>query len=246
VSILGGLKLKVAMLMMLIFFTIALMSYANASLLDQPRVYEYALYNLAVLVGTPMEAYPGQNITMSIAANASAKLTINYTAIEFYTFDNSTMMDENFSFIVWIDYNNSMSLSSGQTTETSYNITIPDYASNIVYGKLILEWIETGTEESNTYERNSTFIATSLKNLELERLRSKVPELEKENADLKNNVTEINNTLTEALNNLTDTTNRYEGEASGTRSVITILAITTIFFVATTLYLVLRKPEQYW
>jgi hypothetical protein len=258
---LRALKPKVVLLMMLIFFALTLRPAASASVPDQPRVYEYALYNLAVLVNSSIEAYPGQNMTVSIAANASAGLTVNYTAIQFYTFNNSTMVDENFSLVVWIDYNSSMFLSSGQTSNvTSYNVTIPDYASNVVYGKLTLVWTEKGTEESNVYARESTFIVTSLNSPELEKLRSEVPELQKENADLKNNITEmsntlaealnnitqINNTLTQALNNLTDTQNRYEGEASGTRSVIAILAVTTVFFVGTTLYLVLRKPRQYW
>jgi hypothetical protein len=256
VSIMVGQQLRVVILLTLIFFTITLTPYAWTSLQDQ-RMYEYAFSNLAVQVGTTSEAYPGQNITVNIFANASAKLTINYTAIELYTFSNLTMADENFSLIVWIDHNSSISLSPDQTPiEASYDVKIPDDAFNVVYGKLVLIWTETGTEESTTYARNSTLVATSLKNAELENLRSRVPELEKENADLKNNNTETNNNLTKALNDLADTKNNLtkalndladtKNQVNGATSVIAVLAITTIFFVATTLYLVLRRPKQYW
>lgn len=221
-------------------FLVTLMPSSGASSSDQIRVFEYSLYNLIVHVESPLEAYPNQSITVNITATASAKLILNYTAIELYTFNSSTMKDEKFADIEYINYSNPLSFSGGQSwSETSYSSTIPEAALSVVYGKLILVWTETGTHESTTYEREPTFIITSLKNPELERLKM-------ENEGLKKNITDINNTLTEALNNLTDIRNRYEGEVGGTRSVATLLAVTTIFFVATTVYLIMRKPKEYF
>lgn len=216
------------------------MPFAGANSSDQIRVFEYSLYNLKIYVRSPLEAYPNQSITVNITATASAKLIINYTAIELYTFNSSTMKDEKFAYIEYINYSSPLSFSVGQSwSETSYDSTIPESALSVVYGKLILVWTETGTDESTTYTREPTFIITSLKNPELERLKM-------ENEELKQNITDINNTLTEALNNVTDARNRYEGEIGNTRSVATFLAVTTIFFVATTVYLVMRKPKEYF
>jgi hypothetical protein len=216
------------------------MPFAGASSPDQIRVFEYSLYNIKIYVRSPLEAYPNQSITVNITATASAKLIVNCTAIELYTLNSSTKRDEKFAHIEYINYSNPLSFSGGQSwSETSYNSVIPESALSVVYGKLILVWTETGTDESTAYTREPTFIITSLKNPELERLRM-------ENEELKKNITDINDTLTEALNNLTDIKNRYEGEIGNTRSVATLLAVTTVFFVATTVYLVMRKPKEYF
>ncbi len=220
---------------------------ANANSSNQIHVYEYTFGALTVHVKNPLEAYPNQTISMNITAEASATLIINYTAIELYTFNNSTLKDEKFDSIIYVDEEAPVLIFGGKSlNETCYNVTIPDYASNVVYGKLVLLWMEKGTEESTTYRRESTFIMAYLRNPELEGLRSRVPELERENIELQENITSLNNSLTELLNNLTDVKNRYEGELSGTRSAITVLAITTISFLASTAFLFLRKPKQYW
>lgn len=217
----------------------------NANSLDEYRVYKYALAGFEVWFEYPFEAYPNETITVNVTIKAQTDLIVNWTQIELYTLHNLTKDYTLFNSIIYVSEPKSL-LGGKSLNETSYEVKIPDYATNALYGKMILKWTIKGTDESTFYEREPTFIMGYLRNPELERLRSKVPELERENAELKGNVTDLNNTLTELLNNLTDVKNRYEGELSGTRSVVTILAITTIFFVATTAYLVMRKPKEYW
>jgi len=106
-------------------------------------------------------------------------------------------------------------------------------------GKIVLKWTIEGTEETTTYERKSTFIMGYLKNLELENLKNEIERLKGENTQLRGNLTEL-------LNNLTEIKNRYEGELNGTRSTVAVLAVTTLFFLATTAYLIMRKPKEYW
>jgi hypothetical protein len=125
-------------------------------------------------------------------------------------------------------------------------VTVPASAFNVIYCKLTLVWTEMGTEESNTYTRQTTFIMASVYNPELERMRDLLPKLQIQNAILRRNMTEMNDTLTQALKDLTDAKNRYEGDMSNTRSVVTLLGITTVFFVATTVYLIVRKPKDYF
>lgn len=241
---------------LLLFVTIMINS-GNANSLDQN--YVYSLAGFEVWVEYPSETCPNRTITVNVTVKAWTKLIVNRTQVELHTFDNLTREDELFYNIEYVSNPESL-LGGDSLNETSYEIKIPDYATNILYGKLILRWTVEGTEESTTYEREPTFIMTHLRNPEVENLRSKVSKLKEENAELNENITDLNNTiadldntiadlnstLTEILNNLTDVEKRYEGELSGTRSVVTILAITTIFFVATTAYLFLRKPKQYW
>lgn len=239
--------LRTGMLSLLLLLVASVIQSASANLSNEIHIYEYTLHDLTVRVENPLEAYPNQTMNINITAEASAKLTINYTAIELYTFSNLTMTDEKFDCIIHVEEENPVLLLGGELlNETCYNVTIPEYASNIVYGKLILLWTEKGTEESTSYRREPTFIVTYLRSPELENLRSKVSELEEENNELKGNITDLNSTLAELLDELSDIENRFEGELSGTRNVVTILAISTVFFVATTAYLSIRKPKQQW
>jgi hypothetical protein len=235
------------MFVTLVSFTSALLPYAKASGSDLIGSYEYGLYNLKIRVENSPEAYPNQSITLNMTVEASAKLAINYTAIELYTLNSSTMKGEKFAYIEFINYSNPMSLSGGQPPyKISYDATVPASAFNVIYGKLTLDWKEMGTEESNTYTRQTTFIMASVYNPELERMRDLLPKLQIQNAILRRNMTDMNDTLTQALNDLTDARNRYEGDMSNTRSVVTLLGITTVFFVATTVYLIMKKPKDYF
>jgi hypothetical protein len=226
--------LKTLVLAILMLFAATAVHDANSS--NQIHVYEYgpASHDLVVQVKNPLEAYPNQTVNVNITVEASVDLTIKHVAIELYTFNDSKFDD-----IIYVEKGKPVTVSSGKSLNKIFNVTIHEQASNIVYGKLILEWTKKGTEEGETIEKEPTFIMIYLRNPELESLRSKVPELEE-------NVTKLNRTLTDALNNLTDLENRYEGGLSDTRSVLTILAITTIFFAVTTVYLFTRKPKQYW
>jgi hypothetical protein len=235
------------MFVSLVFFTSTLLPHARASGSDLIGSYEYGLYNLKIHVENSPEAYPDQKITLNMTAEASAKLAINYTAIELYTLNSSTMNGENFASIEFINYSNPLLFSGGQSSyKTSYDVTVPASAFNVIYCKLTLVWTEMGTEESNTYTRQTTFIMASVYNPELERMRDLLPKLQIQNAILRRNMTEMNDTLTQALKDLTDAKNRYEGDMSNTRSVVTLLGITTVFFVATTVYLIVRKPKDYF
>jgi hypothetical protein len=226
--------IRTLILAMLMLFAATIVRDANSS--NQIHVYKYRPVpnDLIVQVENPLEAYPNQTVNANITVQASVNLTINHMEIELYTFNDSKFDD-----IIYVEKGNPVPFSSGKSLNKIFNITIHEQASNIVYGKLILEWTKKGTEGGETIEKEPTFIMIYLRNPELESLRSKVPELEE-------NVTKLNRTLTDALNNLTDLENRYEGGLSDTRSVLTILGITTIFFAATTVYLFTRKPKQYW
>jgi hypothetical protein len=244
------------------FFMAAILPYARANGSDQIGSYDYGLYNLKIHIENPAEAYPNQNLTINLTAEASAKLMINYIAIELYTFNSSTMNGENFTSIEFVNYSTPLLLPGSLSSyKASFDAAVPVSAFNVVYARLNLTWTEGfGTVESSTYARQTTFIMASVYNPELERLRDLLPKLQKQNAILRRNVTymndsltqalndltDMNNTLTQAFNNLTDATSRYQGDIGNTRTVATVLGVTTVFFVATTVYLTMKKPKDYF
>jgi hypothetical protein len=64
-------------------------------------------------------------------------------------------------------------------------------------------------------------------------------------ANLNGDFEQLNNTYWELQANYTSLTGNL-GELDNTRRLSTILGVTTAFFVATTVYLVVRKPKEIW
>jgi hypothetical protein len=226
---------RILTLTLLALLLIAVIRGVNAN--APVHIYRYSYAGVEVAIENPYEIYPEQNITVNVAMKALVNLTVSWMRMEMYTFHNLTTEETLFHNISHIS--TPTSLFGGQWLNKTYEVLIPDFAANVLYGKMVLKWTINGTEETTTYERKLTFIMGYLKNVELENLKNEVERLENENAQLKENLTVL-------LNNLTEIRNRYEGELNGTRSTVAVLAITTVFFLATTAYLVLRKPKQYW
>jgi len=208
------------------------------------RVYMYSFAGIEVKIEYPFETYPNQNITINVAIRALTDLILNYTQVDLYVLHNETKEENLFYSILHIS--EPKLLKVGEWFNKTYEVFIPEYAINLVYGKLILKWTLRGTGEATSYERELLVLLSYLRSLELENLRNENAILKENLTNLQNELTTLNNTLTELRNNLTNIQKRYEGELSGTRSTVAVLAITTVFFLATTAYLIFRKPKQYW
>jgi hypothetical protein len=208
------------------------------------RTYVYSFASLEVRIEYPFETYPNRSITINITTRALATLNVSYILLDLYTLHNLTREEISFHNISHIS--TPKSFRNNEWFNKTYNIFIPEYAINVLYGKLKLKWTLTGTVERDTYERELTVIMSYLKSPELDRLRNENAMLKENLTNLNNKVTELNNTITELRNNLTAIQHRYEGELSGTRSTLVVLAVVTVFFVATTAYLAFRRPKQVW
>ncbi|MEM3752768.1 MAG: hypothetical protein QXM65_07485 [Candidatus Bathyarchaeia archaeon] len=208
------------------------------------RVYTYSFAGIEVRIEYPFETYPNQNITINVATKALTTLTVNCTQLDLYVLHNMTKEEILFYSVFHISA--PKLLGNGEWFNKTYEVLIPEYATNLIYGKLVLKWTLRGTGEAVSYERELPVIMSYLKSLELENLRNENAMLRENLTRLQNELSNLNSTLTQLRDNLTNIQKQYEGELSGTRSTIAVLAVTTVFFLATTAYLVFRKPKQYW
>ncbi|MBS7636563.1 hypothetical protein KEJ37_04415 [Candidatus Bathyarchaeota archaeon] len=208
------------------------------------RIYTYSFAGIEVQIEYPFETYPNENITINIAIRALTTLTVNCTQLDLYVLHNATKEETSFYSISHISV--PKLLGSGEWFNETYKVFIPEYAINLIYGKLTLKWTLRGTGEAEAYERELLVLMSYLKSLELESLRNENAMLREHLTNLQNELTSLSSTLNELRNNLTNIQKRYDEELSGTRSTIAVLAVTTVFFLATTAYLIFRKPKQYW
>ena len=139
---------------------------------------------------------------------------------------------------------------------------VPERIWGVAYGEIILNYNVTVEDEFGTHKylfKNLIlgFTMTRVENVYLE-------SLEEQFANLRNVFNELNQTFTECFGrNLTrdellnlnqtlwelkqeyETLKGVKGELDNTRTAMVFLAVVAVFFVATTAYLVFRKPREY-
>ncbi len=121
----------------------------------------------------------------------------------------------------------------------SFYFTVPERVWGVTFGEL--EFVHSATYGPVTVKNDGLkwgFSMTSVQNIYLE-------SLEKQFSDLGQAYEQLNSTYWELERNFTKL-EATMNDLDNTRSVAIILGITTVFFVATTLYVVLRKPRNPW
>lgn len=128
---------------------------------------------------------------------------------------------------------------NGTSSEYNGTFPVPDRVWGVTFGEITLNY------EANlplgiilTNNATSGFYMTNVENTFLENLESSYTQL---------NDTYYNLTATYTLLNQTYTTLQGSmNELDNTRRVAVILAITTVFFVVTTVLMVMRRPRESW
>lgn len=198
---------------------------------------------VSIRVDASEETVPGGNITIAVVINATADgVRIEYLNVGVYGFINGRQQ-------VLLNSTTVMAatpLQFNETTKFESMIIVPSDVWGITYGQISLRY---AIKDLPSTERNPGFPLTTVRNIYLENLESQLQSLNQSHNMLsevfKNLTTEyakLNATCTALL----DARAQDSNDLYGTRTVATILTITTVFFVATTFYFVMRRPKDYW
>jgi hypothetical protein len=133
-------------------------------------------------------------------------------------------------------------------------VQIPHDVWDAIYAELHIEY----KVVDSTFEKNPNFSITIVRNVYLEQLENAFKNLNYTYWQLnqtfwecfqmnltKENLDGLNQTYWALQQNYTSVQGSLI-ELGNIRIAVIILAITTVFFVATTLYVVMRKPKEYW
>ncbi len=134
--------------------------------------------------------------------------------------------------------------------------TVPEQVWGVSYGEITLTYdvkyvMDQGPTITIPYENFIGFPMTRVKNVYLETVEEQLRNLNSIFEQLNQTFWQMfqMNLTEESLANLNETYWGLKGssnELGNTRMAVGILAVTTVFFVATTLYLVMRKPRESW
>ncbi len=223
-----GIKMKRKKVILLVLYLLALLltltySVAAKATPEETRiVYSMDFLGLKVNVVAPYFANPGENITVTVMAEGSGNIDINYVRLNVYALRNET---DEFSLL-------EISISA-VPHQGDYVITIPnDTSPGLLYGKINWRWYTESQGMGVTIAPPPAgFTVTYIRNLELEELQGAYDEL--------------NATYHSLLANYTGLKN-YEGELGATRNVVYIFIATTVIAAATLLIFLMRRPKRDW
>ena len=203
---------------------------------------EREIPGLKIIVNATNETQPNKNITIILnILPLVSKVDVEYLNFSLFGFVNGTyktllplypnITDEN---PISLPYTQNFTCQISEQVwgitfgeiEINYNITSTMW--HPIYGKITIE---------PSYKFKTVFDMTYVENIYLKQLNEIFRDY------LGKNLTPENlNEILQEYEQLKETQN----ESSNIRMVVGILIVTTVFFIATTLYLVLRKPNEYW
>jgi hypothetical protein len=255
VKILKKLKTLISILVVQIL-VLALVQNTAAQTPSEMEIFfsnDYA--GISIEFNATRETVPGENITINLWINCTADgVNVDYLTLSVYGFRYGQEKTEPPLLSTYVIEKPS-SLVLNHTYQYNYTVYIP----NDVWGRTYAElYIQYTVVEPTPLKRNPTFWITIVKNVYFEELENKFKNLNYTYWQLNEtfwksfqmNLTEenldiLNQTYWELQQNYTSSQGRL-GELENTRWALIILAITTVFFVATTIYMIMRKPKQYW
>jgi hypothetical protein len=216
--------LKKLCVMMLCTFllTLAFCGVGKSAPEETKNVYHIDYGGLTIDISAPIQAYPGENISITVTTEAVTQIDIDYIYISIYGLVNATTE---------VTLTNITHIEGSSLTfhETQYDIAIPENLSpGLTYGVISCEWDFMGCPEKIP---SSGFALTYIKNLALEQLQAEYDELNatyqsvvQENAELKSGSNELDST----------------------RNLMYIFIATTVVASITVVVLLLRKPKKVW
>lgn len=198
---------------------------------------------VSIRVDASKEAIPGGSFSIAVVINATADgVRIEHLNLSVYGFINGekqTMLNS-------ITFLETTLLPFNETSKFDNMIVVPSNVWGLTYGQISLRY---AIKDLPSTERNPGFPLTTIRNVYLEDLESQLQNLNQTHSMLsklfKNLTMEYAN-LDATYTELQDARTHESVDLYSMRTVVTILMVTTVFFIATTLYLTLRRPRNYW
>jgi hypothetical protein len=186
---------------------------------------------ISIKVDATQETAPGENLNIKLWINCTAAgVKVEYLNLSIYGFrsGNEKILIDSVGLV------QDSPMSFNYTSEYNFTVQVPVDVWDATYAELYLKYFI----YSSVFEYNPSFSITIVRNIYYEQLQEDFRNLNESYYQLNQTFWELQQNYTALQKNL--------GELESTRQAAIALGVTTAFFVATTLYFVMRKPKQYW
>jgi len=209
---------------------------------------------IGIQVNATAQTQPTGNLTVLVNLETQTDVGIEHFNLEVFGFLNGTI---EFSMLNISDNNFFLNDTSKEYVNSTY---VPDWVWGITFGEISLTYnasveglvltfpnVISGfpmTQVENTYLEGLETQNTILQ-AQLESLNKSFQQLTILFQNLTNAFQQLNQNYTELYQNYTSIKGSV-GDLNNTQRVATVLAVTTIVFLVTTVYLVMRRPKEAW
>lgn len=224
---------------------------------------------MRIQVNATAETQPAGNITVAVTLINQTNVYMEYFNLSFFGFLNGTNK------ILMSNITDSNLPLSTVPKEYNSTFSVAEQVWGVTYGEFSVTYrVDVGSVEERRFSNITCgFIMTNVKNVYLEGLEQQLNsmsakyqqlnttywnlhdlywelsstylQLNQTYWELNRNYTSLQGRVDELERNYTSLQGRLD-ELDNTRRALVVLAITTVFFVATTFYLVMRRPRQQW
>lgn len=209
--------------------------------------YDSELPGIRIQVNATSHTQPGNTITVSMNLISQTNVYVDLLNVELFGFTNGTVKTS----IANIT-DNYFKLESDTRTHSAI-VFVPELVWGILYGEIRITYSATlGGIQLTLPKFTSGFPMTQVENTYLENLETQIKTLNQTNHDLdqqlKNltsNFEQLNATYYELQKNYTSAQGNA-ADLDNTRRLTAVLGIAAAFFVATTVYLAIRRPKETW
>ena len=207
-----------------LLYTLTLFEVAQCAPEDMNNVFDLEYGGLKLNILAPVQAYPGENITITVKAEAITEIFVKYIHVTILGALNAT----NKINLCEITHLENSSFTSSY--EVNYNVTIPnDLAPGLTYGLVSCEWELMGSPQKIL---ESGFSLTFIRNMDLEKLQAEYDALNAIHQSLLQNYTELESNIQE--------------DVDSSRNLMYVFIATTIVAIITVFVLLIRKPKKIW
>ncbi|MBX5328751.1 MAG: hypothetical protein QHH18_05495 [Candidatus Bathyarchaeota archaeon] len=188
---------------------------------------------IKVQVNGTAEAIPADYVNITLKLIGQADVYLKHFNLSIFGFINGTEKT-----LMTNITDNNIPLDN-DSREYNHSFTIPEDVWGVTYGELILTY--SAKYDIVTVDFEALTCGFTLTNIENVRFKDMKEQLE----SLNDAYQQLNTTYWELQQNYTSLQENL-GQLESTRQAVIALAVVTIFFVATTVYLIVRKPKQTW
>ena len=230
-------KASALMLTLLFLAVISLARPARSDTVETQTCYTWDYGCLLVEVEAPVTAWPGDTINVTVRANASAKIHVDFINVNFSCLRGNL---EKFPLLSTTTTLENVDLGWGSLNETCYKLEIPDDAlPGLIYGMVWYDWYIEGTIPDHHQIFPKAFPATFIENEAYIELKADYDILESSYATLESNYTDLQEEYHELES-------KIGGENNATNLMYLFLITTGIFVVTTILLMIRRSKSTSW
>lgn len=197
-------------------------------------------FGIRIQVNATGEVRPTENATIVLTLTNQTEVYVTYFNLSVFGFLNGTTR------ILMANASEADFSLTNSSRTFNYTFLVPEWVWGATYGEIKLGH---SAKYGPVTVENEGFVfgfsMTNVRNVFLEGLEHNFADLRQMYEQLNHTYVELNRTYVELAQNFS-TLQGTVNDLDNTRRVAAVFGITTVIFVATTLYFVLRKPREYW